>query len=314
MKFQNLKFNNTPIFVYGDLMLDVYQYGEVNRISPEAPVPVFKEIKVEYRLGGACNVASNIKTLSGNPILFGLTGFDESSKILENIIIKNEINFEIVKSNLFNTIVKKRIISSNQQLLRIDSEKKIETKDAEKIIAIAKKKINESKIVVISDYNKGATFKLSKLIRYLKKLNKTVIIDPKHHEISKYAGVDYITPNIKELMVYIGGFNDDSELENKVYSLMINNDIKNILLTRSEEGLSHFSIKNNKIKHVRSSVEKVEVFDVSGAGDSVVAILSLMLNSNISIEKNLNLINKVGAKSVSKFGTYSVKYEDLTNE
>ncbi len=308
-----MDFSDTNILVFGDLMLDIYDYGDVTRISPEAPVPIIKIHKSENRLGGACNVAANIVSLGGKALLTGLIGDDDNGKTLKILLRDNKIKNNLIKSKNIPTTTKKRIVSKNQHILRIDSEKRVGKQDFIKLEKLLISKSSLFNTIVFSDYNKGANYDIKSLINQIKTNKNKIIVDPKHNDISVYQGIDYLTPNKKELEKYIGKWNSDFELETKVFKLMVDNKIGNILFTKSEKGVSLFSIKDGKLKHSKSKINIVNVFDVSGAGDSVVAILSMLVSLGICVSSQLDLINRVGSVSVSNFGTYLVKNTDIWN-
>lgn len=306
-----MHFKDKEILVFGDIMLDSYEYGEVNRISPEAPVPVLKITNTENRLGGAANVAANIKSMGGKPHLLGIIGKDQNATILKLILKKQGIPFTLLESSNFETITKKRMVARNQHLLRIDNEKELIKADFNKLSVMFQNRISKSDIVIISDYNKGINQDIQEFISLCRTDNKKVIIDPKLRFLENYANADFLTPNETEMQSFIGYWNSEQELAEKVKFKMIENNISNILLTRSEKGLTLFTNNKNNFKIVSDKPKKVDVYDVSGAGDSVVAITSLLIVNDYNLSENLPLINTVGGISVSRFGTYTVKAEEI---
>ena len=309
----NLDFSNLNVLVIGDVMLDFFYYGNVSRISPEAPVPVVNVKKTEYHPGGAANVAVNISELGGKAILFGCCGDDHNSVILDSLLEKHGIVNSLVKSES-PTITKTRVIGDHQQIVRLD----IEESGADYsglLTAEFDKKFNSFKeqkidIIVLSDYAKGvcSTDLCRKVIDKAVKENIPVIVDPKGTEWEKYRGSYLITPNFREFREITGKTlsNTDSELEKNAYDVVKRFGFKNLLITRSENGMSCFS--SDSYFHIHT--EAKEVFDVSGAGDTVIAALSLSLCRN-SLENAVVTANKAAGIVVGKLGTASATKDEL---
>ena len=218
----NLKLlSKSKILVFGDVMLDRYVSGAVERVSPEAPVPVLKPTKEEIRLGGAANVALNLSSLGSKVSLIGISGKDSSSEQIFNLLKENKIKNKLVKSNL-PTITKTRLLSSKQQLLRVDNEEEFTKEDWQS----AKRKfdksisLNTSNLLIISDYGKGTLQDIPALIKKAKKFNKKVLVDPKGNNFSKYKGADIITPNFSEFIGEVGAVKNEREITLKAQSLM----------------------------------------------------------------------------------------------
>lgn len=309
------RFQNQKIAIIGDLILDKYVYGIVDRISPEAPVPVVKVTKERFVPGGAANVAANISTLSGQAFLFGIVGNDQHKDILVKSV--NDLNIDslgILTDPKKQTIQKTRIIGMNQQLLRIDNEDTgyIETHlEAEFITKL--KKINDLNSIIISDYAKGTITQelLQQIIALGNEKNIHLIIDPKPKHKDWYKNAFLITPNKKEAQEMSG---ITIETENdfiKAGEKLVEELSANIIITAGAEGMYIFE-KDNKPQHLPTVAR--EVYDVSGAGDTVVATLSLALSSGASIFEAANLANIAAGIKVGKSGTQPVYLEELQLE
>lgn len=305
------KIKNVKILVVGDVMLDKYWFGHVERISPEAPVPILLVDSEDIRLGGAANVAMNIRSIGANASLISIIGNDNYGEILINLLNKNLINHELHKDDFINTIVKIRLLAQTQQLLRVDFEKIPNDKTLIKINNVFEKLINKSDVVIFSDYGKGALNKIEDLINIAKRNNKIILIDPKGINYKRYSGADIITPNKSELKKVIGDWSSEEELFFKAHKLRKEIDVKSILLTRSEEGMTYFYEKEEINKRFDISSNPVEVFDVSGAGDTVISTLAIMIACGLPIEKCLTYSNKAGGIVVSKLGTANLTLKEL---
>lgn len=303
------------ILILGDLMVDTYHIGSVRRISPEAPVPVIQVKETYSVLGGAANVARNLITLKNIPHVIGIVGNDINGSIMKQMFDESNIKHTLINTEN-PTITKTRIIGNHQQIARIDFEKdKITLTDAEKekIIETLKKEIPNTEIVIISDYGKGVcSIEIcKKVIELSNKYKKIVIIDPKGNNWEKYSNADIITPNLKELSDIYGQeiTNEDQIIYNAAKKISNEYNIKNILVTRSELGMS--LISNENCTHIRT--EAKEVYDVSGAGDTVVATLSACLAGKLTVINSIKLANKAAGIVVGKIGTSPISYEELQN-
>lgn len=308
----NLDFTNCKILIMGDIMLDKYYFGKVERISPEAPVPIVNIKKEEARLGGASNVAHNICSLGGQVLLYGAIGHDFFGKEIERMARTKNIGTSFIKSS-FPTITKARIIGGKQQIVRLDFEEKIilsgteEEEVREKITS----GLNSYDILVISDYGKG--FISPSLCQFLisQALNHRipVIVDPKGKNWVKYAGADIITPNVKELSDIVGYTveNEDQSIEQAAREVISRYQLSSILVTRSEKGMS--LITPEEAIHIPTHSE--EVFDVSGAGDTVVATLSICLAKGLNIREAMKIANIAAGIVVKKIGTATLTREEL---
>ena len=305
---------NSKIIVFGDYMVDEYLIGNVNRISPEAPVPVIEVTKETRKLGGAGNVIDNIISLGGNVKAIGCIGKDEPGDFIIDHFKNNNVNISFFKQyKKVSTIIKTRVVSKNQQFLRIDEEKKEPILDEffEFVKDNVDKLFKDQDVLIISDYAKGAVSeKISQfLIKESKKRNIPVIVDPKGNDYSKYKGATMITPNLKELSdLYNIKITSEQDIIDYGGKLCNDIDLKYLVLTRSEKGIS--VIDKNKVKRDYPAMAK-EVIDVSGAGDTVVATVALLLSLNYSIDDICKLANLAASVVVSKFGTATVTLNEL---
>lgn len=309
-----LNFNDCKILIVGDVMLDKYYFGKVERISPEAPVPIVNIVTEESRLGGASNVANNITSLGGQATLCGAIGHDFFGKEIERMAHRKGIKTDFVKTEQ-PTITKARVIGGRQQIVRIDYEQHLELPDKtrEDFQTHLAELIQDSPTLIISDYGKGmiseklCTF----LIQTAKGHGTRVIVDPKGQNWKKYAGADLITPNVKELGDIIGHpvKNEDREIEEVALEIIHCYGLSALLVTRSEKGMS--LISDQEILHIPTHSQ--EVFDVSGAGDTVVAALSLALTSGQEITNAIRIANVAAGVVVKKIGTATLSIEELND-
>jgi len=297
---------NSKIFCLGDLMLDKYVIGTTNRISPEGPIPVL-DIKKEVKmLGGVGNVVRNLSTLAIQTYLVSLLGNDTISKEVEKKLDRIKVNKNIVKDSNRPTITKSRFIANNQQILRVDKEKIVPvSKGTErKIYEYSKKEILKADAVVISDYNKGLITKniLKKIISFSKNHNKPVILDPKSTEFEKYRGVTIITPNIEELeAVMKKKLINDKEIVDACRKLISKFDFDHLLVTMGKLGMILVSKKRKNA--IKLDAEAKEVFDVSGAGDTVVSFIAAGMACSLKIEEIVKIANIAAGIVVNKTGT-----------
>jgi rfaE bifunctional protein kinase chain/domain len=306
-------FKNLKIGVFGDLMVDEFTYGNVNRISPEAPVPVLEVNFTEYRLGGCGNVACNIASFGSGVCLFGVVGNDPNKAVVSKLLDEYKIESCILVDKNRPTTKKNRIIAHKQQITRLDWEnrkdipKEIETA----ILEFAKIRINNFNAVVLSDYAKGfLTDKLcSSLISMANKAKKPVIVDPKSH-FAKYSGSAVITPNLKEMQTYgkiIPG--TPGQMMSQIKKTIAKNSFQRILVTMGEEGMGLFGPDGySQIKAVKNGLD---VIDITGAGDTAIAVFSMALASGASYEEAALLSNYAAGVVVSKFGTAVCSPEEL---
>jgi len=310
------QFKNKKILVIGDIMLDKYIWGEVSRISPEAPVQVVSVIKETYAPGGASNVASNASSLNAKVFMVGIIGNDEAKNMLLKELKERNINTDgIFIDSDKPTTQKIRIVGRGQQLLRVDYEKKehIHQNIEHLIIDFLRKNVKYVDVIVISDYAKGVvTAKIiSSLVKTAKENNKTIIVDPKPSHLDLYSNVTLITPNNAEAseMTKIGDGSDNNVLDMGLKLLKYLN--TNILITRGEKGMSLFE-KDGSITHIPANAK--EVYSIIGAGDTVVAAIALALASGASLKESATLANIAAGIKVGKIGTASVSIEEIRKE
>jgi D-beta-D-heptose 7-phosphate kinase/D-beta-D-heptose 1-phosphate adenosyltransferase len=311
------KFDQCRLLVIGDLMLDEYLRGEVDRISPEAPVQVVAIQKEDFTLGGAGNVVNNVVALDGKISVVGVIGSGSNGQLLLERFTELGVDTKgIIKEPGRITTQKTRIIAANhanKQVLRIDREKKqdISTSTLKKMVRFIEDKMPDIDVVLISDYGKGLITRnlLSKVIASAKKHEKMIIVDPKGLDFSKYSGVSLLTPNKKEAALASGvEINDESSLEKAANKILENIGLDNLLITCGKDGMVLF--ERNK-EPFRVKAEARQVFDVSGAGDTVIALLGLAVASGNSIHDSVTIANAAAGKVVGKAGTATVSKQEL---
>lgn len=306
IKFLQQDLAQNKVLVVGDVMLDRYWFGNVDRISPEAPVPIAKISKIEDRPGGAANVARNIASLGGNVTLLSVVGEDEPALVLEKLLLTEQVNTVFKKDSTISTIVKLRVIAKNQQLIRIDFEEKPSHEILAEVLDNFAEIIDQYQVVILSDYGKGGLSHTSKMIEIAKAHNKIVLVDPKGSDYSKYQNATMITPNRSEMRDATGSWNNEQELLNKATKLKQQLNLDYLLVTRSEEGMTLFADQAYNYPTFAQ-----EVFDVSGAGDTVIGTIGLMLANNASIREAVEVANFAAGIVVAKLGTATVKKEEL---
>lgn len=301
------QFAKTSLLVVGDVMLDRYWFGDTDRISPEAPVPVVQVSKVDERLGGAANVARNVAALGANTTILGVIGEDEAGTRIGELLRQSGVNSQLEIDPEVPTTVKLRVIARQQQLIRLDFEETPSQTALEQKRARFEKALGTADVLVLSDYGKGALSQVAAMIEYAQTLNKVILVDPKGEDYEKYRGATVITPNRSELRQVVGRWADEDDLTRRAQELRRSLGIQALLLTRSEEGMSLFT--DQGVSHVRAQAR--EVFDVSGAGDTVIATLAVALAAQWSLERAMALANRAGGIVVGKLGTATVTSEEL---
>ena len=295
------------VLVVGDVMLDRYWYGAVDRISPEAPVPVVRITREENRLGGCANVAFNAVNVGAQASLLSVVGDDEASHLLQDLIAKSGITPYFGRDAQLKTTVKLRIIGRQQQLLRVDFENTPQNEVLSSQTQQFMQLLPDHPVVLFSDYGKGGLAHVTDMIAAARKSNKAVLIDPKGSDFSRYAGATCITPNRAELQQVVGGWNSEEELSTKAHNLRQQLKLDAVLLTRSEEGMTLFDAQG--AAHIAAQAR--EVFDVTGAGDTVIATLAALVAAGMSLRDAMPWANRAGGVVVGKFGTATVSYEEL---
>ncbi len=295
------------VLVVGDAMLDRYWFGAVDRISPEAPVPVVRVNREEERLGGAANVALNVKTLGAQATLLTVVGDDEPARTLKKLLERQGVTALLGSDPQLYTIVKLRVIGRSQQLIRIDFENQPDHEVLAAMLDDYERALPEHDAVLFSDYGKGGLTHIPRMIELARAAGKPVLIDPKGSDYGRYAGATVITPNRAELAQVIGSWSSEAQLHERAQKLRAEHRLEGLLLTRSEEGMSLFDAAG----HAQVPAQAREVFDVTGAGDTVIATLAAMLACGYSLREAMPVANRAGGIVVGKFGTASVSYEEL---
>lgn len=301
-------FSQTKILIVGDLMLDRYWSGGTGRISPEAPVPVVNVDSTEDRPGGAANVAINAATLGATVTLLGVTGDDENASILEQRLSSHGIHTRLFRYPERDTITKLRVMSRNQQLLRLDFEKSFAEVDKSAMVDAFTIALDAHDVVVLSDYAKGCLSDVQQFIQAAKLAGKPVVIDPKGSDFNRYRDATIITPNRAELTAITGSAQDEAELCQQAVSLRDSLNLSAMLLTRSEQGMTLFE-RENEPYHLPAKAK--EVFDVTGAGDTVVSVLAVALAAKQSLQHACVLANIAASVVVGKLGTSTVSTTEL---
>lgn len=302
---------NANILVVGDAMLDRYWYGGVERISPEAPVPVVAVGRMDERPGGAANVARNVRALGGKCRLLSITGDDPEASSLERLLHADGIDCTLYRDKLINTTVKLRVISRNQQLLRIDFESPA-SKDARvKLLDNFLAHMSDYGVIILSDYGKGGLGYVQEMITAARKVGVPVVVDPKGDDYSGYRGATLITPNRKEFEQVAGRFRDNADLERKARAMVAALELDGLLVTRGEEGMSLID-KNDRVLHLPARAR--EVFDVTGAGDSVIASIGSAYAVGADVEDALQLANIAAGIVVGKLGAAVATPDEILHE
>jgi D-beta-D-heptose 7-phosphate kinase/D-beta-D-heptose 1-phosphate adenosyltransferase len=302
------KFQDAKVLVIGDVMLDRYWKGSSNRISPEAPVPVVKVSDREDRPGGAANVALNIAALGAPVNIIGITGDDEPAAQLQKSLHNSFIKTDFVISKDHPTITKLRVISRGQQLIRLDFEEGFQNIDQAPILAKVRERVSKAKVVVCSDYGKGALHSIERIIEIARNAKVPVLIDPKGTDFEKYRGATLLTPNMSEFEAVAGKVTSEEDLINKGKKLISDFGIEALLITRSENGMT---LIRPGFDVVTLPTEAKEVYDVTGAGDTVIGTLAASLASGIPLLESCAIANKAAGVVVGKIGTSTVSPAEL---
>ncbi len=301
------KLRRARVLVVGDAMLDRYLFGDVERISPEAPVPVVRVTREEARLGGAANVALNVKSLGCNVTLITVVGSDEPATKLQQLLQDKGVEAILGKDPNLYTCVKLRVIGRAQQLVRVDFENQPDHEVLADMLTDYTRVLGQHAAVLFSDYGKGGLAHIPRMIELARAAGKPVLVDPKGIDYARYAGATVITPNRSELSQVIGGWGSEAQLETRAQALRESLRLDALLLTRSEEGMSLFDASG----HIRVAAKAREVFDVTGAGDTVIATMAALLACGVSLRDALPFANRAAGLVVGKFGTATVSYAEL---
>ena len=299
--------SQASVLVVGDAMLDRYWFGAVERISPEAPVPVVRVNREEERLGGAANVALNVKSLGARCTLLTVVGDDEPARSLRRLLEAQGIATVLGSDPKLYTIVKLRVIGRSQQLIRVDFENQPETEVLMQMLSDFERVLPDHDAVLFSDYGKGGLTHIPRMIALARAAGRPVLVDPKGSDYRRYAGATVITPNRAELAQVIGAWADEAQLRERAHNLRRELGLTGLLLTRSEEGMTLF----DDAGQLDVPAQAREVFDVTGAGDTVIATMATLLAAGVPLREAVPVANRAGSIVVGKFGTASVTYEEL---
>ncbi|MDR3492656.1 MAG: bifunctional D-glycero-beta-D-manno-heptose-7-phosphate kinase/D-glycero-beta-D-manno-heptose 1-phosphate adenylyltransferase HldE [Gammaproteobacteria bacterium] len=301
-------FAQASVLVIGDVMLDRYWFGDTGRISPEAPVPIVKIKQLDERPGGAGNVALNIASLGAKVTLMGITGTDETAAILSAQLAATGVTAALHQFEQVKTITKLRIISRHQQLIRLDFEEEFPPFDSEILLEAFKKALAHTDLVILSDYRKGTLVNPQQFIDLARAANIPILVDPKGSDFSLYRNANVITPNLKEFETIVGACKNEQELMTKALALLKDFEIDSLLLTRGEHGMTLIS-QTGEEQHLPAHAR--EVFDVTGAGDTVIAVLGASMAAHTSLSESMALSNLAAGLVVAKLGAASISSAEL---
>ncbi|QLB13006.1 D-alpha,beta-D-heptose 7-phosphate 1-kinase /D-beta-D-heptose 1-phosphate adenylyltransferase [Bisgaardia hudsonensis] len=304
------QFNHAKVLVLGDVMLDRYWFGATNRISPEAPVPVVKVNSNEERAGGAANVAMNISSLNVAVELLGLIGNDETGQSLIRLLNQQSIHCNFVELEGYPTITKLRVLSRHQQLLRLDFEENFNDVKSDSLLGKLKSAVKNCGALILSDYGKGTLNDVKLMIEIARQENVPVLIDPKGTDFERYRGATLLTPNMSEFEAVVGVCHSEEDIIEKGLKLINDFDLSALLITRSEKGMT--LLRANQAPY-HLPTEAKEVFDVTGAGDTVIATLATAIADGRSLEESCYLANVAAGIVVGKLGTSTVSTVELEN-
>jgi len=302
--------SRSRVLVVGDVMLDRYWFGEVERISPEAPVPVVRVARREDRLGGAANVARNVAALGGHVTLVGVLGQDEAGDSVRRLAAEAGIQGDLIADEQLHTTLKMRVLGRQQQLLRVDFEQHPSQASLDAVDAALARHMANHDIVVLSDYAKGVLARVESLIALARNAGIPVLVDPKGDDYSRYRGATLVTPNRSEMQQAVGRWNSEAELTDRAQRLRAELDLEALLVTRSEQGMTLFSDAGRD----HTDAQAHEVFDVSGAGDTVLATLAVTRAIGLPWADAMGWANKAGGIAVGKLGTSVVTAAELAGE
>jgi len=300
-------YSRARVLVVGDVMLDRYWFGDVSRISPEAPVPVVHVKRTEERPGGAANVARNVTALEGRATLLSVVGDDEAASTLERLLAAERVSATLRRDPALSTTVKLRVVGHQQQLLRIDFEQAPSHEALAAKLDNYERLIDAADVVVLSDYGKGGLEHVQRMIVLAKEHGKPVLVDPKGWDYSRYRGATLLTPNRAEFREVAGRWSDQADFERRAQKLRAELDLAALIVTRSEEGMSLFTATESHHEPTRAR----EVFDVSGAGDTVIGVLALMVASGADLHAAMRVANHAAGIVVGKLGTAVVHRDEL---
>ena len=308
MKLQLPAFDNARVLIAGDVMLDRYWYGDTSRISPEAPVPVVHVEENEERPGGAGNVALNIAALGGHPVVLGYVGDDEAADSLERVLSTSGVTCRFTRVPSHPTVTKLRVLSRNQQLIRLDFENGFHGVDAAEFLQTFDQELAKADCVVLSDYGKGTLANARELIARCRKAGKPVLVDPKSVDFADYRGATLITPNLKEFEAVVGHCRTEADIVERGMQLIAAEELDALLVTRSENGMTLLR-KGQGPLHLPTRAR--EVYDVTGAGDTVISVFAAALAAGLDLPQATALSNIGAGIVVGKLGTATVTVPEI---
>ncbi len=300
-------FSRLRLLVAGDVMLDRYWFGDVSRISPEAPVPVVHVKRTEERPGGAANVARNITALGAAATLLAVAGNDEAASSLEALLAAEHVKSSLHRDPQLSTTVKLRVIGQQQQLLRIDFERAPSHEALAAKLDEFERLVDGVDAVVLSDYGKGGLERVQEMIAAARRHGKPVLVDPKGWDYARYRGATLLTPNRAEFRELAGRWSDEADLARRAQKLRTELDLEALVVTRSEEGMSLFTARESRHEPTRAR----EVYDVSGAGDTVIGVLALMVAAGADLAAAMRVANHAAGIVVGKLGTAVAHRDEL---
>ncbi|MCR3755623.1 MAG: fused heptose 7-phosphate kinase/heptose 1-phosphate adenyltransferase [Sodalis sp. Psp] len=310
MKVTLPDFRRAGVLVVGDIILDRYWYGPASRISPEAPVPIVKVEAIEERPGGAANVAMNIATLGANSYLVGLTGIDDAARVLSARLNDVNVTCDFISVATHPTITKLRVLSRSQQLIRLDFEQNFDDVDAAHLIERIHLVLPKIGALVLSDYSKGSLARVREMIILARAAGVPVLIDPKGTDYSRYQGATLLTPNLSEFEAVAGPCKDEATLANNGMKIIADYALSALLITRSEQGMTLLQPGQDPL-HLPTQAQ--EVYDVTGAGDTVIGVLAAALAASSSLAESCFLANAAAGVVVGKLGTSTISPIELEN-
>ncbi len=306
MKVNFAAFEQAKVLVAGDVMLDRYWQGATTRISPEAPVPVVKVQAQDDRLGGAANVAVNLISLGAAAGLAGIVGCDDNARLLDARLEQLGVKTYFDRSDTQPTITKVRVMSRNQQLIRLDFEEKLEA--GQSLLDAYGCGLETTDLVILSDYAKGTLSQVQQMIQMARKAGKRVLVDPKGTDFSIYRQASVLTPNLSEFEAVVGVCESEAELEQKGEQLRSELALEALLITRSEKGMT---LIREGLAPLHLPTRAQEIYDVTGAGDTVIAVLGLALASGHNFPEAMMLANLAAGVVVAKAGTATVSMGEI---
>ncbi len=309
--FDRHRIADARVLVVGDVMLDRYWFGDVERISPEAPVPVVRVTRREDRLGGAANVAKNAAALGAQVGLLSVVGRDEPGERVAELLAETGIASHLHRDDSLPTTIKLRVIGRQQQLVRVDFEdapsREVLADKLEQFVEL----LAQYDVVVMSDYGKGGLTHIGRMIESARRAARRVLVDPKGDDYARYEGASILTPNRAELREVVGRWSGEADLEARVKNLIDSLGLEALLVTRAEEGMTLFDPREDALARYDVPAQAREVFDVTGAGDTVIATLATLLAAGAGLRQSVDYANRAGGIVVGKLGTSVVTADEL---